>query len=132
MPKISFALTEGVGEWTELINDGKRLLRLCFEPQADGYILVGSTVYCVQNGAVSLELSTLADDEYSLRLECEGGGYELEPFIKSGGCIKTSPTCEASLRRIISKSRSAEARLSVIEAELAALKEKAEGHHIFS
>ena len=132
MPKISFTLNDGVGEWTSVSDTDERALRMSFSPSHSGYIRMGSTVYTVKDGEVSIPLTAIDNGVYSPRLECDGGGFCLESFLKSDGCVKPLPTEEAVLRRLVRMCREATERIKLLEDDVTELKKKTEGHRIFN
>lgn len=132
MPRISYVLNNGKGEWYEVSPDNKEALILRFSPQLDGYIIVDNTVYRVKSGEVKIPWSRMRDEEYALRVECDREGYELEEFRKRGADIVMPPTDESVIRSLIHRCRKNEERLRVLEDKLARIVERTEGHRIFN
>ena len=132
MPRISYALINGKGEWHEVTKDHSDQLILRFYPQKDGYIVIDNTVYRVKCGEVNAPLSKLRDAEYALRLECGNEGFTLEKFRKSGADIVMPKTDEATVRSLVQRCYKNEERIKTLEDKLATIIKMTEGHRIFN
>ena len=132
MPRISYCLSKGRGEWREISHESENALILRFTPAMDGYINIDNAVYRVKLGDAYIPLEELDDKEYSLRLETDGEGFTLEKFIKSGKDIFPLPTEDSTIRSLLEKCRTNEERIGLLEDKLSVLLDRTEGHHIFN
>lgn len=132
MPRISYALNNGKGEWYEVSSDHPEALILSFSPQLDGYIVIDNTVYRVKSGEVKIPWSRMSDRKYALRVECDHEGFALEEFRKRGADIVTLPTDDSVIRALIHRCRKNEERIKLLEDKLALIIERTEGHRIFN
>lgn len=132
MAKIKYFLKDGVGEWLEISDEGRDTLNILLTPTTSGYIMIDNTAYRVESGAVSIPLSSLADGEYHLTVYTEGESFALEGFVLSGNKISALPTDEKYIRRLLSRMRLSEEKIQDMEKAISDLKEKTEGHHIFT
>ena len=132
MAKIHYYLSGGKGEWINLSNENEYLLEFSFTPAIDGYIKLKDTIYRVKSGELSVPINDIPDGKYALRLECKNGGFTLEEFNKSSGCIKMSKTGDEAIRSMLTRLRRAEEKIHDMEEKISVLIKKTEGHHIFN
>jgi len=132
MAKIKYALYEDVGEWTSVCEGDRTTLTISLSPTKNGYISLGNAAYRVENGEVKIPLSELADDNYTPRLECDGGVYIFEGFRKCGNLISMLPATEKTIRSLLFRYRRIEEKIQNLDEELKVLKSKTDGHHIFN
>ena len=132
MPRISYRLFDGRGEWSEISNRQSESLILRFFPPKDGYIDIDDAVYRVKSGEAVIPLKSLADKEYSLRLESDSGGFALEKFTKLGNEVSPLPTEDSTLRALLARCCKNEEKISLLEEKLSILLKRTEGHHIFN
>lgn len=131
MPKIKYALHEKYGEWTDVNESERDALIIIFDKEVCGYIFIENHAYRVEKGEAKIPINSFAGGEYAPRLECEAGVFDLEGFIKSGTDISMLKTSESTLRRMLSRTHKYEEAIAIIQSEIADLKSKTEGHHIF-
>ena len=132
MPRISYSITDGRGEWTEVSKEAEDVLIIRLYPPMNGYLNVDKAVYRVKSGEVRIPLSELGDKEYSPRIECDGKGIALEKFSKCGKDISPAPTDENTIRALLGECRKNEERLRTVENTLSVLMKRTEGHRIFN
>ncbi len=130
--KLCYLLHKGRGIVESISDTVGDSLTISVSPCCDGYIMIKDTPYRVKNGEVTLPLRALCDGRHSLRLECEGHGYILEPFTKEGAHIAPSYNGEEAVRDLLLSYAHLEALSDAIEKRVAQLERLCEGHHIFN
>ena len=129
--KIRYLISHGVADAVDFDPSGSDMLSLLFEPRYNGALTLGSSVYTVTGGEVSLPLRALPDREYHPRLECEGGVFTVGGFRKSGrtvGMINDGNMTARLLKRVFEL----EAQSRRHEEAIARLDEACRGHDIFN
>ena len=132
MPKITYCLINGVGEWSDFSREEHDFLTIRFKNADTGCVKINDTLYRVEKGELSIPLSQLPDGTYSLRLETSDGGFDLEKFEKGGSQITMKSTTESSIRRVLFRTREHERKLKDLETKMSILISRTEGHHIFN
>lgn len=132
MATIKYHLSGDRGEWTHLSDSCANTLTLLFTPRVSGYLLIDKVAYRVEYGEASLPKEALRDGEYAPMLKTDGAGYELESFSITREGVVMSKTDDKTVRRLLARTRLAEEKIAELDARVAELERKTEGHHIFN
>ncbi len=129
--RIVYRLTAGLGERDEVFDDGDEQIKLSFIPSIDGYLFIGEKMYRVKNGSIILYPKNFTTGTCRMRLEADGGVYNLEPVERIGASIRIPKTEDEVIRKMMKKLIILEGRCLSMNKRIEALEVLCNGHHIF-
>ena len=123
MTSLFYKIVANFGECRRTVGNDAARVRLHIEGCDQGYVSVGSISAPIKEGVARLNLSVLADGEYSPTLHLPVGTVRLESIVKRGASVERT-SCDAEMTRRLSL------RLEALEERLAGLEQTCAEHEL--